>query len=199
MNQLIWLCRVLVAALGVFHLCSGMQTLSCGMWNLVPWPGMEPGPPTLRTWRLSHWTTRGVPRMEIWSGQEVQWPLLYANEPILVCLLTWIERTDRAGWCCPVAPPLREDGVNCGWASAKSVLSWQLLCLLPERERLRWRKFWGQSCWYRSRWVMRVKGPKEPRCVAKRECREHRHERVCQGHQQLVWGTVSTSQQVRTS
>ena len=22
----------------------GMQTLSCGMWDLIPWPGIEPGP-----------------------------------------------------------------------------------------------------------------------------------------------------------
>ena len=26
--------------------CS-MWALSCGMWELVPWPGIEPGPPTL--------------------------------------------------------------------------------------------------------------------------------------------------------
>ena len=38
----------------------GMQTLSCGMWDLVPWSGIEPGPPALGTWRLSHWTTREV-------------------------------------------------------------------------------------------------------------------------------------------
>ena len=39
--------------------CS-MQTLSCGMWDLVPWPGIEPGPPTLEVRNLSHWTTREV-------------------------------------------------------------------------------------------------------------------------------------------
>ena len=35
--------------------------LSCGMWDLVPWPDTEPGPPALEAWSLSHWTTRGVP------------------------------------------------------------------------------------------------------------------------------------------
>ena len=35
----IWLHRVLVAAFRMF---------SCGMWDLVPWPGIEPGPPALR-------------------------------------------------------------------------------------------------------------------------------------------------------
>ena len=47
----IWLCRVLVAALGTF---------SCGTWDPVPWPRMEPGPPALGGRRLSHWTTREV-------------------------------------------------------------------------------------------------------------------------------------------
>ena len=35
--------------------------LSCGMWDLVPWPGTELGLPALVAWGLSHWTTREVP------------------------------------------------------------------------------------------------------------------------------------------
>ena len=35
--------------------------LSCGMWDLVPPPGMESGPIALQTWSPSHWTTREVP------------------------------------------------------------------------------------------------------------------------------------------
>ena len=31
------------------------------MWDLIPWPGIEPWPPTLGVGRLSHWTTREVP------------------------------------------------------------------------------------------------------------------------------------------
>ena len=34
--------------------------LSCSMWDLVPWPGIEPGTPALGTQNLSHWITRGV-------------------------------------------------------------------------------------------------------------------------------------------
>ena len=46
----------------------GMQTLSCGMWDLFPWPGIEPTPPALGTWSLTHWTTREVPRcMFVWE------------------------------------------------------------------------------------------------------------------------------------
>ena len=32
------------------------------MWDLVPRSRMEPGPPALGAWSLSHWTTREVPR-----------------------------------------------------------------------------------------------------------------------------------------
>ena len=35
--------------------------LSCSMWGLFSLPGIEPGPPTLGAWSLSHWTTREVP------------------------------------------------------------------------------------------------------------------------------------------
>ena len=35
--------------------------LSFGMWDLFPWPGTEPEPPTLVAWSLSHWTSREVP------------------------------------------------------------------------------------------------------------------------------------------
>ena len=35
--------------------------LSCGMWELVPRPGMVHGPSALGAWSLSHWTTREVP------------------------------------------------------------------------------------------------------------------------------------------
>ena len=39
----------------------GMLTLSCSMWDLVPWPGIEHGPPALGAWSLSHWPTREPP------------------------------------------------------------------------------------------------------------------------------------------
>ena len=36
------------------------ELFSYSMWDLVPWPGIEPDPPVLETWSLSHWTTREV-------------------------------------------------------------------------------------------------------------------------------------------
>ena len=49
----------LVAACGL--LCCGMRTLSWGMWDLVPWPGVEPRPPALGVWSLTHCATRESP------------------------------------------------------------------------------------------------------------------------------------------
>ena len=40
--------------------CS-IWTLSCGIWDLVPWPGIEPRPPELGAQSLISWTTREVP------------------------------------------------------------------------------------------------------------------------------------------
>ena len=36
-------------------LTSSMWTLSFGLWDLVPWSGIEPGPPALRAQTLRHW------------------------------------------------------------------------------------------------------------------------------------------------
>ena len=52
-----------VAACRTFS-CS-LQTLICSMWDLVPLPGIEPGPPTLGVWSLSPWTTGEVPHLYI--------------------------------------------------------------------------------------------------------------------------------------
>ena len=46
-----------------------IQTLNCSIWDLVPWPGIEPGPPALRVQNLSHWTIREVP--DEWQSHSV--------------------------------------------------------------------------------------------------------------------------------
>ena len=50
--------QVSVVAHGIFS--CGMQTVNSGMWDLVPWSGMEPRAPALGAPSLSHWTTREV-------------------------------------------------------------------------------------------------------------------------------------------
>ena len=49
-----------VLLLFVFWLCS-LSGLTSGTWDLVPCPGIEPEPPALGAWNLSHWTTGEVP------------------------------------------------------------------------------------------------------------------------------------------
>ena len=49
----------------IFSCCLG--TLSCGMWDLVPWPRVDPRPPALGAWSPSHWTTREAPPCFFWA------------------------------------------------------------------------------------------------------------------------------------
>ena len=42
-------------------LSCGIRDLSCGIWNLVPWPGIKPRPPALGVLSLNHWTTWEIP------------------------------------------------------------------------------------------------------------------------------------------
>ena len=53
-----------VIYLAVWDLSCGhavsIATLSCSMWDLVPWPGIKPRPPALGAQSFSHWTTREV-------------------------------------------------------------------------------------------------------------------------------------------
>ena len=45
----------------IYLLILAMPGLNCGVWDLVPWPGIESGPPTLGAQNFSHWTTRETP------------------------------------------------------------------------------------------------------------------------------------------
>ena len=62
---LIWLCQVLVVDLQSSLWAHGI--FNCVMWNLIPWPGIKPRPPPLRTQSVSHWTTREIPRLVIFT------------------------------------------------------------------------------------------------------------------------------------
>ena len=46
-----------------------MRTLSCSMWDLVPRPGIEPGPPALRRQSLNCWISRRVHAPGFWRPQ----------------------------------------------------------------------------------------------------------------------------------
>ena len=58
----IWLHQVFIEAHWIFIMACGL--FSCGIWDLILWPGIEPGPLALGAQRLSHWTTGEVPTVK---------------------------------------------------------------------------------------------------------------------------------------
>ena len=44
-----------------FFIYLASPDLSCSMWDLVPWRGIEPVPPALEAQSLNHWASREVP------------------------------------------------------------------------------------------------------------------------------------------
>ena len=52
------------------------RIFSCGMWDLVLGPGVEPRPLALGAWSLSRWTAREVPALSCCGGCIHEDPLL---------------------------------------------------------------------------------------------------------------------------
>ena len=77
-DLLVAACRLLVAA-------PGLLVAEC-MWDLVPRPGIEPGPPALWAQSLTHWTTGEVPKILLNSFYPfIQW---FLDETICITFLT---------------------------------------------------------------------------------------------------------------
>ena len=83
----IWLYQVLFAACRIFS-CN-MQTLSCGMWDLlvVPWPGIKPGLLALTAWSLSHQDHQGSPSIHFYSKSLLQAKLKHQVSRLLGVLV----------------------------------------------------------------------------------------------------------------
>ena len=73
----IWLCWVLVET----HLVDP----HCGMWDLVPWPGIELAPLALEVQSLSHWSIREVPKDMLSTRLELKRILPFADCIFLPC------------------------------------------------------------------------------------------------------------------
>ena len=50
-----------LATLGLSCSTHDLRSSVAACKDLVPWPGIKPGPPVLGAWSLSHWTTKKVP------------------------------------------------------------------------------------------------------------------------------------------
>ena len=57
---------------------------SCGMWDLVLWPGIELGLPALGGWSLHHWTTREVTLYLCW------FPFSVAETFFFELVISWL-------------------------------------------------------------------------------------------------------------
>ena len=67
-----YLCIYLTAV----GLSCGIQDLSCSMWDLVPWSGVESRPLALGVQSLSHWTTGKVPKNNYWNIHLIEFTYL---------------------------------------------------------------------------------------------------------------------------
>ena len=82
------------------------KLFSCGMWDLVPWPGIDPRPPALGARSLSHWITREVPAYHSWCRPQslpaVAWSVSLSIQfiPVLSSL--------EGGYCVQPRPKERE-------------------------------------------------------------------------------------------
>ena len=103
--------------------------LNCGMWELVPWPGIKPRTPELRAWSLCHWATREIPLSYfLWKGSS---RLIYQNSDWVTQFCLAQGRT--AAEC--LWPPR---DLNMGW-------NWVQFLLLYSAADVYWRLFWGPS------------------------------------------------------
>ena len=65
-----------ILALWVFkNIYLASPGLNRSMWDLVPWPGIDPGP-----LNLSHWTTREIPDLPLWNHKMSCWESVEEKE-----------------------------------------------------------------------------------------------------------------------
>ena len=146
---------VLVVASRIFHFlaacrifCCGMWTLSCSMWDLVPWPGMEPGPPALETPNFSHCTTREVPTAEDFNSS-ASFPKCHAWELLVGISFPTLE------WEVKCREKDRENKGGEERVSLSIMISYNLL---PSKQQDMWYSFIGEAgklcqsrlhhCWF---------------------------------------------------
>ena len=120
--------------LTVLGLSCSMQTLSGGMWDLVPWPETQFGPPALGAWSFSHWTTRAVPLVQFWITilMVVFVPLAFLSFYRFISKLspTLGRFPPDPVWA---APQLLPSGSSCSWSPWPAVICCPCKPVLPIR------------------------------------------------------------------
>ena len=59
------------------------------MWDLVPWPGIEPGPLALEAQSLNHWTTREAPGADEYNEDRRLWCYLTSLKQKKKPIVSW--------------------------------------------------------------------------------------------------------------
>ena len=78
--------------------------LNWSTWDLIPWPEIEPGPPALKAWSLSHWTTgKSPPGFYIVKGIESRGSRDTCTAMFIAAFFTIVRR-----WKQPLWPPMGE-------------------------------------------------------------------------------------------
>ena len=139
-----------------------MQTLSCGIWDLAPWPGIKPSPPALGVRSFSHWTTREIAcgfNRGLKCTKPAGWflSLLVERHCVCACLVFQLCLT----LCNPLDCSLSGSFVH-GILQAR-ILEW---VAMPSS---RWSYRWGSGGWERLRclsevtWLVHGRARTEPR------------------------------------
>ena len=111
--------------------------LSCGMWDLVPWLGIEPGPSALEACSLSHWTPGSPCNLDLKQVVAMGWETVKPTSSTKMGLAF----SFRPQLSCPLfkeAPDLWQSEVAClphmmllYWACCHLKLAPLFDCLLP--------------------------------------------------------------------
>ena len=110
LNMYFWKCIYLFGCARswfwhVGSLVESCRVFRCSVWDLVLWLGIEPWPPALGAWSLSHWTTREV--LNIFSVLCLIQSLCSEVQVIAILCLLWnffvvVESLSRVWLCNPV-------------------------------------------------------------------------------------------------
>ena len=75
---MLWRCEPGLKSSEGFLFYLAAPGLSCGVQDLVLWPGIEPGSPAFRAWSLNHWTTMEAPPLKA-----LDWKALFQDSSFI--------------------------------------------------------------------------------------------------------------------
>ena len=107
-----------------------MPGLCYSMWDLAPWPGIEPRPPALEVWSLSHGPPGEVPTSSyLWGKFHLEefciWGRCLDDKSSSHLATPWIKSFEMKFWvtlACPTIPNSFCGPLN--WFNRRKICSW---------------------------------------------------------------------------